>query len=842
MSFRKLSFKDKIEWLYDKVCCMMKDQANGGGGNITQDLQATLGYGNYADSPDGKTYLDFNLANGIAGYNQMNITSANYGAFFNQTHDGFLLRSTSDTTFERSEYRLNSGQLELFYKISAFQSTIGFNTPIAIARYNFPAKAAGTYTLATLDDITGGGAQDLQSVTNIGNSTTNDIFVTSGFGGSVLAPNFMKVEPTNGNFVETSILNGYPTLKLYKGGKGILLSSITPTEDRYVNFQDKDGTVAYLSDITAGGTPTGLEAVTESGKTGLRVIGRNPAQFADTGQDAVDFGTYFGSTSQGARGQSSFNIGEDNIANSYFAFTQGYLNTVTGNQSWGVGSSNVVPSQFSFAFGHTNTFGASGYYNMSVGARNLESSKYGASFGLGLINKQFGAVVVGQGNTDQGDTTLNVATAPHFIVGNGVAVAGTPNGVSTRSDAFIVRHNGIAELPSVTNTLIDAGTGKTVPTKEWVNVKVSGLEKLTEGGNAGWRLIGRKPPKYGNIGLQAVDFSDSIADSETLGATGQGALAAGVHVEASGNYSTSLGSNTLAKSYAETVVGVYSTSYTPISKIAFAGADRIFTVGNGVGDETRSNAFMVFKDGMVLAPSLTTTMIGAATGANNKVLITKEYGDAYYLGAIAATQFLRNDINSTKTAGNTTYNTNARIGFGTGNRSTLFSNGSETVLDMVTDDYFVVKNNGVTNFSFDRVAGVFAATNLSTQGLYTQGTGVGVNIISKLGNHDGSGSGTQVVVDDALKKVTLGDVDLVSNGLRIVVDNTTGQLTLGDDTKINVGTKISIDVQNDTILLDASKLSFAGIPTYADDKAADVGGLPSNMAYRTETGELRIRI
>jgi hypothetical protein len=28
MSFRILSLRDKIEWLYDKVCCMMKDQAN----------------------------------------------------------------------------------------------------------------------------------------------------------------------------------------------------------------------------------------------------------------------------------------------------------------------------------------------------------------------------------------------------------------------------------------------------------------------------------------------------------------------------------------------------------------------------------------------------------------------------------------------------------------------------------------------------------------------------------------------------------------------------------------------------------------------------------------------
>src|SRR5690606_35871203 len=68
----------------------------------------------------------------------------------------------------------------------------------------------------------------------------------------------------------------------------------------------------YLIETTLGGTaPTGLESITEDGKTGFRLIGRDPAQFGDTGQDAVDFGTYYALATQGARGQSSFNIGED---------------------------------------------------------------------------------------------------------------------------------------------------------------------------------------------------------------------------------------------------------------------------------------------------------------------------------------------------------------------------------------------------------------------------------------------------------------------------------------------------------------------------------------------------
>lgn len=58
-------------------------------------------------------------------------------------------------------------------------------------------------------------------------------------------------------------------------------------------------------------------------------------------------------------------------------------------------------------------------------------------------------------------------------------------------------------------------------------VSVTGLESIDEGNGNGWRLIGRDPDNYGNIGLNAIDFSNSDAVSTERGSTGENAITFG---------------------------------------------------------------------------------------------------------------------------------------------------------------------------------------------------------------------------------------------------------------------------------------------------------------------------
>ena len=70
---------------------------------------------------------------------------------------------------------------------------------------------------------------------------------------------------------------------------------------------------------------------------------------------------------------------------------------------------------------------------------------------------------------------------------------------------------------------------------------VTQLELITEGGNTGWRLRGRDPLDFGDIGVGALDFSSSIGPSSTRGALGDGSVAFGSNAYCSGAKSMAWG-------------------------------------------------------------------------------------------------------------------------------------------------------------------------------------------------------------------------------------------------------------------------------------------------------------
>ncbi|MBI1288040.1 MAG: hypothetical protein GC178_10750 [Flavobacteriales bacterium] len=82
-------------------------------------------------------------------------------------------------------------------------------------------------------------------------------------------------------------------------------------------------------------------------------------------------------------------------------------------------------------------------------------------------------------------------------------------------------------------------------------------------------------------------------------ASGQWSFASGQQTTASGGSSSSFGRGTTAPSYAEVVVGMYSTNYSPANTTGYDASDRIFNIGNGASNAARSDAFTVLKGGNV---------------------------------------------------------------------------------------------------------------------------------------------------------------------------------------------------------------------------------------------------
>lgn len=160
-----------------------------------------------------------------------------------------------------------------------------------------------------------------------------------------------------------------------------------------------------------------------------------------------------------------------------------------------------------------------------------------------------------------------MATDPVFIIGNGTSDA-------NRSNALTVYKNGTLQLQNLISTPANHSNKFYVLNNQpFYGDKVlsSQLEKITEGGTTGWRLLGRDPNNHGNIGEDAVDLSLSSIVSATNGATGAASIAMGQQTLASGNTSTALGINTTASGTYSTAMGA-STNATGYASTAMGSA------------------------------------------------------------------------------------------------------------------------------------------------------------------------------------------------------------------------------------------------------------------------------
>jgi hypothetical protein len=107
-------------------------------------------------------------------------------------------------------------------------------------------------------------------------------------------------------------------------------------------------------------------------------------------------------------------------------------------------------------------------------------------------------------------------------------------------------------------------------------------------------------------GTYAVALGDTTATGGAAISMGVGSLASGsastamgVFSVASGYNSTAMGDNTKAQGYAQTVIGRYNVAQG--STNTWVDTDELFTIGNGTSDTSRTNAFVVKKNGEVTA-------------------------------------------------------------------------------------------------------------------------------------------------------------------------------------------------------------------------------------------------
>lgn len=274
--------------------------------------------------------------------------------------------------------------------------------------------------------------------------------------------------------------------------------------------------------------------------------------------------------------------------------------------------------------------------------------------------------------------------------------------------------NGVISLSTIGD--IDQGDSGILTTKEWVTnlfnsssaAEPSGLEALNETGfGIGWRLIGKNPASYGDVGVYSVDLSQSSGSSSSKGATGRSSFAAGEKVTASGDYSVAMNSNSAALGdYSFSAVGGRAEGLRSVSMGGFAIGENSFSSGTSaanalfsiaLGRQNNSSGISSFSanEGSTatgensFAVNKNTKAIGFSSfSANNRTKATGDLSAAFGNGSetTSISEFAIGSYNTlyTSVGGANTFELNDRlfiIGNGTGSTArsdafTVLKNGN----------------------------------------------------------------------------------------------------------------------------------------------------------------------
>ena len=306
---------------------------------------------------------------------------------------------------------------------------------------------------------------------------------------------------------------------------------------------------------------------------------------AGTGTNAL----IYNSTTNVANGISSHAEGENTTANGISSHAEGYNTTASGDYSHAECNLTTASGSLSHAEGYNTT--ASGGQSHAEGGNTTASGNFSHAEGNSTITKNQSEHASGQFNVSSSVSTIfGDAGNTLFSVGNGTSS-------NNRKNAFEIRQNGDIYITSggtdikLQNHLGGGGGGTSYEAGRAIAITSNriSLDLPISAGTRTNALI------YNNTTNVASGY---YSNAEGFGTTANGmsSHAEGENTTASGNFSHAEGESTIAKNRSEHASGQYNVSSSASTTFGDAG-NTLFSVGNGISDSNRKNAFEIRQNG-----------------------------------------------------------------------------------------------------------------------------------------------------------------------------------------------------------------------------------------------------
>jgi hypothetical protein len=355
-----------------------------------------------------------------------------------------------------------------------------------------------------------------------------------------------------------------------------------------------------------------------------------------------DYSTALGINNK-AKGYSSFAVGNTNSATGFHAIAMGLVSNATGNNSIAMGEQVTASGDNAVSFGFLTT---------ASGNRSLASGYVATATGFASTAIGFGPAAPGNYSVSIGSNTQAVGGASLSMGDNSIARGNNAISIGAytiaRSDYSFV--TGKYNDTTATNRIFEIGNGTAN------NVRNNAVTILQNGSalfTAPASLPGTpdNPPAIG-AGNRMMWYADKasfragniINDSWDKDKTGNVSFAAGSNTQASGITSTAFGNfafatgdisfaagnSVFAKAKMATAFGTYNDNTDNPNASVEASTDRIFQIGNGSGNLSRSNAVTILRNSNfgigTINPVKQAEIVGPASGTPVTLVIANRGG------------------------------------------------------------------------------------------------------------------------------------------------------------------------------------------------------------------------